>query len=74
MSALRSSASACFPHHAPQSVTETVYSTHARLRENATANAHLAALTQRQVGDELACTLPGVAYNRRNLTRRQRSC
>ncbi|MDJ0464238.1 hypothetical protein [Streptomyces sp. H27-C3] len=47
-----------FPHHDPQTVAETVYATHARLRENATVATHLAALTQRQAGDTLTHLRP----------------
>ncbi|GAA3803780.1 three-helix bundle dimerization domain-containing protein [Streptomyces chiangmaiensis] len=47
-----------FPHHDPETVAQTVYATYARLRESATVTTHLAALTQRQAGDPLACTLP----------------
>lgn len=53
-----------FPHHEPKAVAETVYVTHARLRENATVTAHLAALTQRQARDALALTLPKRRFTR----------
>ncbi|MFD5796459.1 three-helix bundle dimerization domain-containing protein [Streptomyces diastatochromogenes] len=42
----------------PETIAETVYATHARLREGATVSTHLAALTQRQAGDAAQAPQP----------------
>ncbi|WP_358719678.1 three-helix bundle dimerization domain-containing protein [Streptomyces sp. NPDC006785] len=47
-----------FPHHDEQTVAETVYATHARLREGTTVSTHPAVFIQRQAGDALARMLP----------------
>jgi len=47
-----------FPERTPTAVAETVYATHARLRDAATVPDHLTALTQRQAADALAAMPP----------------
>lgn len=43
-----------FPDLARDTIADCVIATHARLQQNATIDAHLTTLTQRQAGDELA--------------------
>ncbi|MFF0126192.1 three-helix bundle dimerization domain-containing protein [Streptomyces mirabilis] len=47
-----------FSQLAPQTVAETVYATHAQLKEKATITTHMASLTQRKAAETLAQMLP----------------